>query len=268
MSCFLKLPGGLRDQTYNDVPYDTNGVFCKLGKDGENRLRARPSKLPNRKTRFSWLRRASFGAILARSRRHRRDVNGVKYVCRQLYNETKGLIVRHNLVYLQDTSTRNATEQCVYPFRHWPVFRKVAIKCTSESFVREVGRKQLLAVVQHCIENADVSVRVHIPHWSQADSNIVLRGLSYLLTLRKETRIIAQVAQITSIPLLTDSETRCVAGNVEVPCNLRWFPQEEEFNRLLFARNVYEHSTLSTPPAQAVVLDLIELVASWFVHRI
>jgi hypothetical protein len=266
MSSFLRLPRELRDQIYKDVLYNSNGILYKPGKNGGDRLCARPSKLPSRKTRFAWPRRASFAGIHASNRKHRRDVNQLKYVCRQLYNETKGLIVRQNLVYLEDTSTWNAIEQCVYLFRHWPIFRRVAIKCTSKSFGSEVGRKNLLAVVQHCIENADVSVRVHIPHWSQADPNFVLRGLSYLLTLRKEARIIAQLAQIRQIPFLSDSETKSVAVNVEIPCNLRWFPQDEQFDRPLFVRNVCEHPTLSVPPAQAVVLDMIELVASWFVH--
>jgi hypothetical protein len=265
MLSFLRLPRELRDQIYKDVLYNSNGVLCKPGKDSRNRLCARPSKLSFREARFAWLRRASFSEILARRRKYR-DANQLKYVCRQLYNETMGLIVRDNLVYLQDTSTWNATEQCLHLIRHWPIFRKVAIRSTSKNFAGEVGQKNLLAVVQHCIVNADVSVRVHIPTWSQADPNFVIRGFSYLLTLRKDARIIAQFAQITSIPFLSDSETKSVAMNVEVPCNLRWFPQDEEFDRLLFERSVCEHPTVSIPPAQTAVLDLMELVASWFFH--
>jgi hypothetical protein len=257
------LPRELRDQIYMEVLFHPNGLVYKPGKGGVSSLCSRPSKSLSPK---AWLRRALSAKILARSKKHRPDANQLKYVCRQLYNETKGLVVRRNVVHLQDTSTWSATEQCIYIVRHWPIFRRIAIKPSFKRFVDDVGKKNLLAVVQHCIEHADVSVGVHIPHWSQADPNFVLRGLSYLATLRKEDRIMTNLALITPIPFFSDSETNCVARNLEVPCNFRWFPEDDKFDRQLFERNVCNHPALRMPLAQAVVLDLAEIVANWFVR--
>jgi hypothetical protein len=264
MSPLLGLPRELRDQIYSYVLYDLNGLLYERSKDGVRRLCVRPLALSSTKGMLARLRRASLGRILARRRRNRRELNQLKYVCRQLYDETKGFVMHQNLIFLQDTCSPNAIEQCLCLFRRWPMLRYVAIKCDSKTFASESGRSRLRAIVQHCIENAQVSVRVHIPYWTQADPNFVLQGLFYLLTLRRDTRLIARLARATSISYLSDPETEPFATNVQIPWNLRWLPYEEQFNRPLFERNVCRHPVLSMPSAQAALRDLVELVADWF----
>ncbi|KAH8727418.1 hypothetical protein GQ44DRAFT_770438 [Phaeosphaeriaceae sp. PMI808] len=266
MSYLFWLPQELRDQIYTYVLYDANGLLYKLGRDGIGRLCVRSLKLPSRKNILGWLRRASHGRTFARQRIHQREINQLKYVCRRLYNETKGLGVPRNLVILEDACSWNAIEQCTFLLCRWPMLRQVAIRCSSRMFTSEAGKSGLLAVVQYCRENADVSVRVHIPHWTQADPNFVLQGLSYLLTLRKDTRLIARLAQATSISYLSDSGMEPVTINAKMPDNLRWYPWDEKFDWLLLERNIRKHPWLRLPPAQAAVGGMEELSQGWFTY--
>ncbi|OAL42649.1 hypothetical protein IQ07DRAFT_669108 [Pyrenochaeta sp. DS3sAY3a] len=264
MSPLFWLPRELRDQIYMYVLYDAHGLLYKPAKDGTSILSPRSVNLPSRKSILAWLHRASLGRTFARRTKIRRDFNQLKYVCRQLHDETKGLDLHQNLVIFQDICSWNAIEQCVSLFHHWPKLRQVAIRCSLKTFSREFGKSNLSAIMKHCMENSNVSVRVHIPYWSQADPNFVLRGLAYLLTLRKDARLIAQLARETSVSYLSDSEIELFTTNAQIPCNLRWHPWEEEFDRLLLDHNARQHPLLSMPSAQAAVGGLEELAAGWF----
>jgi hypothetical protein len=262
MSPLLGLPRELRDQIYSYALYDTSGLLCKPDRYGIRRLCVRSS----RQGILTKIRQASLRRAFARSRVHRRELNQLKYVCRQLYNETKGFVMHQNLVFLEDTGLRNAIEQCVSLFHHWPMLRHVAIKCSSKTFAAESERKRLLEIVQHCTKNPQLSVRVHIPYWTQANQDFVLQGLSYLLTLRRDMRLITRLARATSVSYLSNSENESIRMNVPIPGNFRWFPNEEQFDRPLFERNVCKHPVLGSPSAQAALQGLSELAADWFTY--
>ncbi|KAL5395788.1 hypothetical protein PMIN03_013009 [Paraphaeosphaeria minitans] len=160
----------------------------------------------------------------------------------------------------------NAMEQCVPLFHRWSMLRQVAIKCSSMTFETDYGKAMLISILNYCKENVDVSVRVHIPYWSQADPNFVPRGLSYLFALRKQSALIKRLAQATSVSYLLDAESEQVRMNVQVPLNLRWVPREERFNPSLFERNIRRHPLLSSSSAQAAIEGLKELAEGWFMH--
>ncbi|KAF9730304.1 hypothetical protein PMIN01_12237 [Paraphaeosphaeria minitans] len=185
MSPLLRLPQELRDQIYLTILYDADGLLYKQDKDGINRLCRRSTHRSSRKSILAALRRALLRRAFPRSRTHRSEINQLKYVCKQLYKETKGLALPQNRVILEDSRSFNAMEQCVPLFHRWSMLRQVAIKCSSMTFESDYGQAMLIAILNYCKENVDVSVRVHIPYWSQADPNFVPRGLSYLFALRK-----------------------------------------------------------------------------------
>lgn len=268
ISSMLGLPRELRDQIYMYVLYDSNGLLYERSRDDVHRLCVRSLPLQSGKGVFTRLRQASLGRTLTRKSMYRRELNQLKYVCRQLYKETKGFTMHQNLIFLQDTSSQNAIEQCVCLFRQWPVLRYVAIKGDSKTFASESSRSMLQSIVQHCIKNVHVSVRVHLPYWTQANPDFVLQGLSYLLTLRRDTRLITQLARATSISYLCDPSIDPVTMNVQSPCNLRWLPNEEQFNRPLFERSLYQHPVLRLPLAQVALKGLAEVVADWFTYGI
>lgn len=266
MSPLLRLPRELRDQIYLTVLYDADGLLYKQDKNGINRLCRRSTHRSSHKRILVSLRRALLRRTFSRSRTHRSDINQLKYVCKQLYKETKGLALPQNRIILEDSRSLNALEQCVPLFHRWSMLRQVAIRCSSITFESDHGKTMLLTILNYCKENAGVSVRVHIPYWSQADPNFVLRGLSYLFALRKESRLVRRLAQATSVSYLLDAESEQVRMNVQAPPNLRWVPREEKFNPSLFERHIDRHPLLSSPSAQAAIEGLKELAEGWFMH--
>ncbi|KAL5371513.1 hypothetical protein DPSP01_014208 [Paraphaeosphaeria sporulosa] len=266
MSLLLRLPRELRDQIYFTILYDADGLLYKQGKDGITRLCRRSTHRPSGKSILASLRRALPRRAFPRSRTHRSEINQLKYVCKQLYKETKGLALPQNRIILEDSRSLNAMEQCVPLFHRWSMLRQVAIKCSSMTFESDYGKAMLIAILNYCKENVDVSVRVHIPYWSQADPNFVPRGLSYLFALRKQSVFIKRLAQATSVTYLLDAESEQVRMNVQVPLNLRWVPREEKFNPSLFERNIRRHPLLSSSSAQAAMEGLKELAEGWFMH--
>ncbi|KAL5441096.1 hypothetical protein PMIN06_009448 [Paraphaeosphaeria minitans] len=266
MSSLFRLPRELRDEVYLAVLYDADGLLYKKDKDGIARLCRRSAHQSSRKSILASLRRAFPGRAFPRSRAHRSEANQLKYVCKQLYKETKGLALPQNRIILEDSRSLNAMGQCIPLFRRWSMLRNVAIKCFSMTFESDCGKTMLIAILNYCMENVDVCVRVHIPYWSQADPNFVPRGLSYLSALRKETTLIKRLAQETSISYLLDDESKQIKMDVQVPPNLRWAPKEEEFNLSLFGRNARRHPWLSSPSARAVIEVLKELAEGWVVN--
>lgn len=265
MSLLFRLPREVRDQIYLYALYNANGLLYKRCRDCTSKLCLRPGRRSSRRNRFAWLRKAPFDWTVARRKGHQHESNQLKYVCRQLYIETNGLNIRQNLVVLEDACSGNAMEQCVLLLGRWPMLRQISIKCGSKIFASAPGRSKFLEIVEYCVENSHVSVRIHIPYWSQTDPNFVLRGISYLLTLRKDRRLMKRLAQATSISYLSDSKAEVFSVDVELPCNLRWLPTEEKFNQPLFEYAVRKHPMLSQPSAQAAVGDLQKLAKGWFI---
>ncbi|KAL5402568.1 hypothetical protein PMIN03_010566 [Paraphaeosphaeria minitans] len=266
MSSLFRLPRELRDEVYLTVLYDADGLIYKTDRDGIARLCRRSAPRSSHKRIFASLRKAFSRRAFPRSRNHRSEINQLKYVCKQLYKETKGLALPQNRIILEDSRSLNAMEQCIPLFRRWSMLRKVAIKCSAMTFESYGGKAMLIAILNYCMENVDISVRVHIPYWSQSDLNFVPRGLSYLSVLRKETTLIKQLAQETSISYLLDDESEQIKMDIQVPPNLRWVPREEKFSLSLFERNIRRHPWFRSPSARTVIEELKELAEGWVVN--
>lgn len=266
MSLLLRLPRELRDQIYMCALYEADGLIYTENRNGIASLCRRSSKLSARRTFLALLRKGLFHQANVRRKLCRSEVNQLKYVCKQLYRETKGIALPQNHVILKDSSTLNAMDQCIPLLQHWSMLRRVVIRCSSRAFESDHGKEKLRAIIKYCNENTTVSVRVHIPYWSQEDLNFVLRGLSYLFALRGDSSLIAQLARVTSVSYLSDTDSEQVKMNTQIPSNVRWIPREEKFDRSLFERNVRRNPLLGSPSAQSAIAGLKELVEGWFIY--
>lgn len=265
-SPLFRLPREIRDEIYKYVLYNANGLLYKTGRDGISRLYGRARDMSSRKNILAWLRRCSLDRSTIRKKTHGRENNQLKYVCRRLYDETKGLDLHYNLVGLEDAPAMNAVEQGIFLLRRCAMLRAVAIKCSPQTFASEYGKDKFSAIVRHCMKHANVSVRVHIPYWSQANPNFVLLGLSYLFTLRADAHLIARLAQITSVSYLSDSDSELLTTNMWIPPNLRFFPREEHFSGQLFERSCRKHPVTRLPSTKVAIGDLKTLVQGWFAN--
>lgn len=268
MSHFLTLPREIRNEVYSYIFHDVSGLLYRPDEAGVCRLYSRPERVPPRRMGLKSVAKIFFGRITKRHRKHDREANQLKYVCKQLYAETKALHMRHSLVVLQDSLSWNAVEHCASLLCRRQLVRHVLLKCSLSNLVSEDGIKHLLVIAQHCLENGDARVRVHMSQWTQIDPDFVLHGLSHLYTIRKDILPIAQLARTTAISFLSDPQVAAIARSVRIPENLRWFPREEHCVRPLLAHNLRHHHLLSSPAARVALDGLLAMAEAWFVHGI
>jgi hypothetical protein len=114
MPCFFfRLPRELRDLIYEFALYAEEGLLCKEISDGISRLRRRQAASSSRMTLASCFHRRHLLQILSKKRRYcSQENNQLKYVCKQLYWETRKIQLRINVIIFEDTTRKVAFEQC------------------------------------------------------------------------------------------------------------------------------------------------------------
>ena len=260
-SLLFRLPRELRDQIYEYALYEPPGLLYRLSEEGADKFYRRTMTRP-RRTLINWLHRHwPFSRSVERA--HGPENNQLKYVCRRLYYETKGMDLRCNWIVFRDCPSSSAVQQSILLFRRYSLLRRVDIISSPESFTAEYGQHNLSTLMGYCIADPAVMVRVHIPYWSQASPNFVLLGLSYLSTLRGNALLIARLAQSTSVSYLSDSASELLTTPVEIPPNFRFFPREESLDIDAFQCGL-RRSTM--PSLHTAIGDLRKLVEQWFIN--
>lgn len=263
-SPLFRLPRELRDQIYQYALYNANGLLYQTCSDGVGRLCRRPRASSIRTAIITWLHRCSFRQMGRKYKGHAIENNQLKYVCRRLYDETKGLDLHYNLIVFQDAVAMNALEQCTFLLRRCPTVHAVAIKCSSQSFASNYSERRFSTIVRHCTIHKNVQVRIHIPYWSQRDPNCMPLGLGFLSSLRTDTSLAAQLARTTFLGSLLNSELEVLPAPVQMPCNLRFFPKEERFDPQIFERSCRKNPLIRLPTTQAAMGEVMRLVEGWF----
>jgi hypothetical protein len=259
VACFFQLPRELRDQIYIYTLHDVDGLYYRTCSDGISRLCRRPRPSFTCNTIIRWFRRFPFHQ---RHKGHHRENNQLKYVCRRLHIETKGLDVRHNLIIFKDTAKKDALEQCTFLFNQCPTLREAAIKCSLQSFQSNYMKEEFSTIVKHCRTHVNVLVRIYVPYWSQKDPNFILTAIYLLSTLRADNLPIAQFAQAVQVSYRPSSPP----FHAQIPNNLRVFPKEEQFCRHTFERGCRANPAIKLPAEQAELVQVMNHVKGWFEH--
>ncbi|PVH90897.1 hypothetical protein DM02DRAFT_620805 [Periconia macrospinosa] len=284
-SCHLfRLPQELRDQIYREVLYRPQGVSCLTLDCGATKFCRRRLVRPHRRL-LDWLLRrpnlnlaverapiTAYTITLDRIRKHpqhltfaRAENNQLKYVCRRLCYETRGLDLRCNRIFVTDTISSSAIRQSVLLLHRCSLLRQVTIVSSAEFFTAEYGQRNFTALVAHCSANPTLTVRVNIPYWSQASSYFLLLGLYLLSALRGNGVPMAQLARSTSVTYLADSVSELLATTTtEFPPNLRFAPREETFELDVFQRGLRQSPLWSLPCTRSVIGDATKLAQEWF----
>jgi hypothetical protein len=229
-SSLFQLPPELRNELFKYPLYGASGFPYKIGVDGIGRLFRRTKEPSSSKRACTWLRKCALGrnTIGQRNRKkHHAENNQLMYICRRLYREIKGMELQRNLLVAEDGLDMTAVEQCMYLLRRCGMPHSVANKCPPQSFALQYGRVNFSAVITHCATHTDVLVKAHVPCWSHKKLSFVLLGLSCLFTLRADSRLVARIAQATSVSYLTDSNSTLLTTNIRIPSNLCFFSCEE-----------------------------------------
>jgi hypothetical protein len=132
--------------------------------------------------------------------------NQLKYVCKHLYAETKGLDLHHNLMIFDDAFVTNALEQCRLLLRHFIAFRAVAIEYFPQSSVSNYSNSRFSTIERYYRIHPSVQIRITYLTKSQADPNFVPLALEYLSALQADASLAAQLAQNTSLGPLSAAE--------------------------------------------------------------
>jgi hypothetical protein len=257
-SCFLfQLPQELRDQIYMYALYNEGGIHYQICSDGIARLCRRPKTLSFHSTIVRWLYRCS---LRHGHKKHACENNQLKYVCKQLYSETKELDLLYNFVIFKDTAKKDALEQCTFLFSQCPTLRQVAIKCTLQTFQKNYMKHGFSTIMRHCQIDGNVRAKIYIPYWSQENPNFILTGLYFLSTLRADTRPVTEFAQ----NILVSYRPNSLQTHGQIPPNIRIYPKEERFCRQTFERNCRKNPFVRLPNVEADLAAVIQYVESWF----
>ncbi|KAF2785907.1 hypothetical protein K505DRAFT_261048 [Melanomma pulvis-pyrius CBS 109.77] len=260
-SLLFRLPQELRDQIYEYVLHQSPGVLYQSSEEGADNFYRRTMARP-RRSFINWLRSHwSRSRLVERARGP--ENNQLKYVCRRLYYETRGMDLRCNWIVFRDSASLSAVQQSVLLFRRCSLLRRFVIMSSPESFTAEYGQLNLSELIGYCTADPAVMVRVHIPYWSQANPNFVFLGLAYLFTLRGDASLITRLAQSTSVSYLSDSVSEILTTSLAVPPNFRFFPREESLD-IDAVQCGLRRSTMPNP--HAAIGDVRKLVEQWFMN--
>jgi hypothetical protein len=133
-SPLFQLPQELRDQIYAFAPYNEAGVQYQTCRNGFRKLYRHPSIPMPSSTIARCLLRYSFRRLSTTRRRSVSENNQLKYVCKHLYTETKGLDFWYNCIIFEDSSEKDALEQCIFLLGRCYTLQEVTIKCSLLSF--------------------------------------------------------------------------------------------------------------------------------------
>jgi hypothetical protein len=200
ISLFFQLPREIRDQIYTYALYDGDGLQYRTCTNEFGRLHkiSRTSSITGQITR--WLRQYSFRRSVRARGSCASENNQLKYVCKRLYAETRGLDLHYNRIVFEDTTDEDAIKQCTHVLRRCPRLREVAIKCSLNSFSSSCINQGFSTIMNECNARGDLLSRIYVPYWCQASPNFVLLGLFFLATLRADTVDVAQLAHNTRHP--------------------------------------------------------------------
>ena len=116
-SLLFRLPQELRDQVYEYALYETPGLLYRSSEEGADKFYRRTMTHP-RRTLINWLHRHwPFSRPVERAQGP--ENNQLKYVCRRLYYETKGMDLRCNWIVFRDCASLSAVQQSILLFRRY-----------------------------------------------------------------------------------------------------------------------------------------------------
>jgi hypothetical protein len=225
------------------------------------RLCTRRKRSAIRHTVITWLSQCSSSRLL-RTYNGYGEKNQLKYVCKRLYNETRGLELQHSLITFEDTVTMNAVESYMFLHHRCTALQTVAIKCSLSSFAISYNSNRFSEIAAYCTANAKLSVRIHVPYWSQGKSNFILLGLHFLSTFRGDASSTARLAQKTLAPFYSPSKFTTILG--QMPGNIRLFPKEERFDQQILQQSCRKNPRIRLPTTQETLQEVMDLMKDWF----
>jgi hypothetical protein len=266
-SPLFQLPQELRDQIYALALYDEAGLRYQTCRNGFGKLYRQPRIPMPSSTTARCLLQYSVRRLSTTRRRSVRENNQLKYVCKRLYTETKGLDFRYNCIIFEDSSEKYALEQCTFLLGRCRTLQEVTIKCSLLSFSSSCSEYRFFSKIErHCRTRTNLLVRVHIPYWSQADSSFLLLGLYFLGALRADTHHIAQLArEVVGLGDL-NSALELFTAPIKMTSNIRIFPKEERFCQRMFERSCRNNPIVTLPTGDLAQTDVIKVVKGWFEH--
>jgi hypothetical protein len=253
----FRLPRELRDQIYVYTLYSADGLHYQTCSDGIRRL----CRTPTTSSIYSSISRWLYHFLAHKKRRDfAYENNQLKYACKRLHCETKGLDLRYNLIVFEDLAKEDALEQCMFLLYRCPTLREVAIKCSLSTFQRNYTTQRFSTIVRYFEIHVNVIARIYVPYWSQADPNFILIGLHFLSTLRASTTTIAQFARNILVSYYPES----FAPHARIPSNIRIFPQDRVFCRETFEQSCRKNSVVKMPTEEPELIEILKRVEGWF----
>lgn len=260
---FFRLPQELRDHIYIYVLHEPKGVIYVASSDGSAKLRTGSRPRSRRGLLVTWLFRNTRSRTIMR-KIYNGEVNQLKYVCKQLYNETRGLETSCNTITFDNPT--NAVEHCTTFLHSCPSLHSAAIKCSIQSFRETSSKGRFGAIEKHCMTHPNTLVKIYIPYWSQADPRFISIALFLLSNLRNRsgTDLVYRLAQLTMLSGVEALGSGAYPKSMQIPHNMRLFPIDDQFNRSIFEQSCQKHETMALPTTRVEMKEILDIVESWF----
>jgi hypothetical protein len=202
------------------------------------------------------------GNLLYSTVQYGNESNLLKYVCKRLYHETRGLNLHFNVVIFEHSM--NALGQCAALLKRCNSIRAVAIKCPIQSFMSNCRKSLFSKLFRDCPPN--ILVKIYIPYWSQADPSFIQFGLNLLSALRAATAttLVTRLARIILPSYSSDAALELLPTPVQIPDNIRFFPNEERFDQQAFEHGCRRNPRIRLPAKHAEIGEVVEIVGDWF----
>ncbi|KAF1848579.1 uncharacterized protein K460DRAFT_415119 [Cucurbitaria berberidis CBS 394.84] len=236
---FLRLPAELRNAVYSYALSDPAHLVCREdAHDGPGLFRFYPPAVTDKKLppvgrndiNLALVTKEVIGGPVTLQ-----EVNQLKYVCRQLKNETKTIIVGTDLLF----------ERGAYQFTKFldvlptPLFNHLESVTILENrhsngSVSFLHSKPWQTIVDLCRRNPTFTVRMRLP-WLNA--NFLLNShpaLKIAFFIRLDSDFVQKVASLTSPTILNNLGWTRNCAFVDFPINIRISPLDEEFDEEAF----------------------------------
>jgi hypothetical protein len=248
MVYLLDLPRELRDEMYKYVFFDSEGFHVRIGKE-------------NKVVCLQKLHEENY-----------RKVNQLKYVSRQLLEETRNLEIQGRL-HFADQAESSAIEQCArFLFStsaHWGLISQLSIKTSIKQYQTEQSCTNLARIEEFCRRHPRIMVRLHAPYWSQQHPSFILSAISLSIMLRANTFLLQELSFLPISEIVQnwfeDEEYQAIM--IELPPNLRLFPCDDKFNEEAFVLTCCEIGLLDSVPKRDTK-KLVKVALRCFDHGV
>lgn len=256
----FRLPRELRDEIYELTLHHPDGLVYEVDEGVPHRFYARSGESSHSTDASTRLREALRRVFPWCSVR---EHNQLRYVCKRLYRETKGITFLQNEILLKQSPVLAIFDQCSILLHQCTKLRTVVLQLPASDFACELGQKRLFNMFNVFSSHSSILFKVKIPQWSLSDFDFLFRGFSYLLFLRADSVYLKRLSGVRTVTFLSDSVSEMLTTDEPIPKNVRFYPREDRFEAHQFQQVRQRRPILQLKSTEAAIGNVQLIAKQW-----